>query len=75
MASKKSQDINEEVAVDQGEAPQEAQDIVEATFPIEKVKEALTASAMEGEGEPDGDAILREEVDLGDLKKEKPTDG
>ena len=74
MASKKSQDINEEVAVDQGDAPQEAQDIVEATFPIEKVKEALTASAMEGEGEPDGDAILREEVDLGDLKKEKPTD-
>jgi RNA polymerase primary sigma factor len=74
LASKKSQDINEEVAVDQGDAPQEAQDIVEATFPIEKVKEALTASAMEGEGEPDGDAILREEVDLGDLKKEKPTD-
>ncbi|MBK5107719.1 MAG: sigma-70 family RNA polymerase sigma factor, partial [Anaerolineales bacterium] len=74
MASKKSQDINEEVADDQGEAPQEAQDIVEATFPIEQVKEALTASGMESEGEPDEDTILREEVDLGDLKKEKPTD-
>jgi len=74
LASKKSQDINEEVAVDQGEAPQEAQDIVEATFPIEQVKEALTASGMESEGEPDEDSIKREEVELGDLKKEKPTD-
>ena len=71
---KKSQDIDEEVAFTKGEAPQKAQDIVEATFPIEQVKEALTDSGLESEGEPDEDAILREEKDLGDIKKEKPTD-
>jgi len=74
LARKKSQDNNEEVAVDKGEAPQKTQDIVEATFPIEQVKEALSESELEAAGEPDEVAILREEKDLGDLKKEKPTD-
>jgi len=71
---KKSHDDNEEKAVEQGESSQQAQDIVEATFQIAQVKEALTESAQETEGEPDEDAILREEEDLGDLKTEKPTD-
>jgi RNA polymerase primary sigma factor len=72
--NKKQQDINEEVAANKGEVPQKRQDIVEATFPLEQVKEALTESEMESEGEPDEDAILREEKDLGDIEKEKPTD-
>ena len=71
---KKSHDDNEETAVEQGESSQQAQDIVEATFQIAQVKEALTESAQETEGEPDEDAILHEEKDLGDLKTEKPTD-
>lgn len=68
------QGINEEVDANKGEAPQKTQDFVEATFPLEQVKEALTESEMESEGEPDEDAILREEKDLGDIEKEKPTD-
>jgi RNA polymerase primary sigma factor len=72
--NKKQQDINEEVAANKGKVPQKRQDIVEATFPLEQVKEALTESEMESEGEPDEDAILREEKDLGDIEKEKPTD-
>lgn len=68
------QDINEDAAANKGKAPQKTQDIVEATFPLEQVKEALTESEMESEGEPDEDAILREEKDLGDIEKEKPTD-
>ena len=75
MARKnKSQEVNEEVAADKEGGSQQAQDIVEATFPIEQVKEALTESGLEIEGEPDEVAIAREEKDLGDLKKEKPTD-
>ncbi len=75
MAQKnKSQEVNEEVAADKEGASQQAQDIVEATFPIEQVKEALSESGLEIEGEPDEVAIAREEKDLGDLKKEKPTD-
>jgi RNA polymerase primary sigma factor len=74
LAQKKSQDKNEEVAAAEEGAPATGQDIVEATFPIEQVKEALADSEMESEGEPDEDAILHEEKDLGDLKKEKPTD-
>ena len=72
--NKKQQDINEEVAANKGEVPQKMQDIVEATFPLKQVQEALTESEMESEGEPDEDAILREEKDLGDIEKEKPTD-
>ena len=68
---KKSLDNNEEVAADKKQSPQKVQDIVEATFPIEQVKEALSESRFESGGEPDEDAILREEKDLGDLKKEK----
>ena len=71
---KKQQDINEEIIASKGEKPQSSKDIVEAAFGIEQVKEALTESGMESEGEPDEDAILREEKDLGDIKKEKPTD-
>lgn len=75
MAQKnKSQEVNEEVAADKEGGSQQAQDIVEATFPIEQVKEALTESGLEIEGEPDEVAIAREEKDLGDIKKEKPTD-
>ena len=75
MARKnKSQDVNEEVAAEKGDTAQKAQDIVEATFPIEQVKEALTESGLDIQAEPDEVAILREEKDLGDLKKEKPTD-
>ena len=75
MARKnKSQDVNEEVAAEKGDTAQKAQDIVEATFPIEQVKEALNESGLEIQAEPDEIAILREEKDLGDLKKEKPTD-
>ncbi len=72
--NKKSLDDNEKTAVDKREALQKVQDIVEATFPIEQVKEALTESVFESEVEPDEDAILREEIDLGDLENEKPTD-
>jgi len=70
----KSQEVNEEVAADKEGGSQQAQDIVEATFPIEQVKEALVESGLEIEGEPDEVAIAREEKDLGDIKKEKPTD-
>jgi RNA polymerase primary sigma factor len=70
----KSQEVNEEVAADKEGGSQQAQDIVEATFPIEQVKEALIESGLEIEGEPDEVAIAREEKDLGDIKKEKPTD-
>jgi len=70
----KSQEVNEKVAADKEGGSQQAQDIVEATFPIEQVKEALIESGLEIEGEPDEVAIAREEKDLGDIKKEKPTD-
>jgi RNA polymerase primary sigma factor len=70
----KSLDNNEEVAFDKRDAPQKVQDIVEATFPIDQVKEALTESGFESEGEPDEDTILREEKDLRNLITEKPAD-
>ena len=70
----KSLDNNEEVAIDKRDAPQKVQDIVEATFPIDQVKEALTESGFESEGEPDEDTILREEEDLRNLITEKPAD-
>ncbi|HUV29340.1 MAG TPA: sigma-70 family RNA polymerase sigma factor [Anaerolineales bacterium] len=74
MARNKLQDIKEEVSGEKGDLAQDSQDIVEATFSIKQVQEALTESDLDAQGEPDEVAILREEMELGDLKKEKPAD-
>ena len=73
-AEKNRKTIMKKTLIDKSDAPQKVQDIVDASFPIDQVKEALSKSGFDTEGEPDEDAILREEKDLGDLKKEKPTD-
>ena len=73
MVQKKSQDVNEEAAGEMSAEQQWAQDILGTSVPIDQVKEVLSESGLDTQVEPDEDAILREEKDVVNLKKEKPT--
>jgi RNA polymerase primary sigma factor len=69
-----SQDLQRKVDSGQGDFVEDPQDITEATLPLKEVEEKLSDSGFEGEGEPDEDALTREEQELKKIRKEKPTD-
>jgi RNA polymerase primary sigma factor len=74
LVEKKSQEKNEEAAGEKTTEQQKDQDILGASIPMNQVKEVLSESGLDTQVEPDGDAILREEKDLVDMREEKPTD-
>ena len=61
-------------ASDKGDLGEDPQDIKDATQPGQEIAETLSKSGSEEHGEPDEDALSREEQELQKIKKEKPTD-
>ena len=61
-------------ASDKGDLGEDPQDIKDATQPVQEIAETLSKSGSEEHGEPDEDALSREEQELQKIKKEKPTD-
>jgi RNA polymerase primary sigma factor len=61
-------------ASDKGDLGEDPQDIKDATLPVQEIAETLSKSGSEERGEPDEDALSREEQELQKIKKEKPTD-
>jgi RNA polymerase primary sigma factor len=70
----KSQDMQDIPASDKSDLTDDAQDLVNAALPMQEVEEALSKSGVEEDGEPDEVALSREEQELEEIKKEKPTD-
>jgi RNA polymerase primary sigma factor len=64
----------EMVSADKGDLAEIPQDLIDAALPLQEVTEALSESGIDEQGEPDKDALSREEKDLEKIKKEKPTD-
>ncbi len=69
-----SQDKQGTVDSGQGDFTKDPQDIPGVTLPLTDVEEKLSESGLEIEGEPDEDALSREEQELQEIRKEKPTD-
>jgi RNA polymerase primary sigma factor len=69
-----SGDMQEMVTSEKGDLAEEPQELIDATLPMQEVTEALSKSGIEEQGEPDKDALSREEKDLEEIKKEKPAD-
>ncbi len=61
-------------ASDKGDLGEDPQDIKDATQPVQEIAETLSKSGSQEQGEPDEDALSREEQELQKIKKEKPTD-
>lgn len=61
-------------ASDKGDLGEDPQDTKDATLPVQEIAETLSKSGSEEHGEPDEDALSREEQELQKIKKEKPTD-
>jgi RNA polymerase primary sigma factor len=59
---------------DLDELEEEVLDFQEPALPIDDVDEFLSTDSLEEEGEPDDDALSREEQDLAELVKEEPLD-
>jgi RNA polymerase primary sigma factor len=59
---------------DFGDLEEEVLDFQEPDLALEDVDEFLPAESLEEEGEPDDDALSREERDLAELVKEEPLD-
>jgi RNA polymerase primary sigma factor len=57
---------------DQGNLVEDPQDGVNATLPMNEVKEILADSGLEEVGEPDDDTLKREQKDLEKISKDKP---
>jgi len=57
---------------DQGNLVEDPQDGVNATLPMNEVKEILADSGLEEVGEPDDDTLEREKQDLEKISKDKP---
>jgi len=70
----KSQDLQGMVASEKGDLAEDPQDLKDPTLPMQEVAETLSDSGMDEHGEPDEDALSREEQELKEIKKEKPTD-
>ena len=69
-----SKDLQGMGASDKGDLGENPQDIKDATLPVQEIAETLSKSGSEEHGEPDEDALSREEQELQKIKKEKPTD-
>ncbi len=69
-----SKDLQGMDASDKGDLGENPQDIKAATLPVQEIAETLSKSGSEEHGEPDEDALSREEQELQKIKKEKPTD-
>jgi len=62
------------VASEKGDLAEDPQDLKDPTLPMQEVAETLSVSGLDEHGEPDEDALSREEQELKEIKKEKPTD-
>ncbi len=69
-----SQDTQEIAASGKNDLAEDPQDPVNAALPMQEVEEVLSKSGLDEQGEPDEDALSREEQDLEKIKKEKPAD-
>jgi RNA polymerase primary sigma factor len=69
-----SQDKSERATSGKGDLAKDSQDLLDATIPGRELKEPLSSSGFDDQGEPDEDAISREEQDLEEIKKENPSD-
>ncbi len=70
----KNQDLQDPTSTEKNESAEDPQDMVKAALPLKEVGEVLSKSGLDEQGEPDVEALSREEQDLEEIKKEKPTD-
>jgi RNA polymerase primary sigma factor len=70
----KEQDQNLEALPDLEDQDEEVLDFQDPILPIDDVDDLLSPDRLEEEGEPDDDALSREEQDLAELVKEEPLD-
>ena len=70
----KASDPGQDALPDLDNLEEEVVDFQEPALPIDDVDEFLSTDSLEEEGEPDDDALSREEQDLAELVKEEPLD-
>jgi RNA polymerase primary sigma factor len=61
-------------ASEKGDLAEDPQDLKDPTLPRQEVAKTLSDSGLDEHGEPDEDALSREERELQEIKKEKPKD-
>jgi RNA polymerase primary sigma factor len=70
----KNQDMQDPTSTGKDELAEDPQDVVKAALPLQGVEKVLSKSGLDEQGEPDDEALSREEQDLEEIKKEKPAD-
>jgi RNA polymerase primary sigma factor len=67
-------DLGPKVSPDLEDQEEDELDYPDAVLPVDEIDDLLSPESLEEEGEPDDDALSREEQDLEELVKEEPLD-